>query len=129
MKRATACARPRTARRETLSSKARRIRLLFRVGIVAKGVDGLLEIIGGLMLLVVSPAFVRGAVALPTAHELSEDPDDWLAHSVRHLVSSFQPTPSASRPATSSGTARSSWCWSRACGAGSAGPIRPPLGS
>ena len=76
---------------QTLSSKARRIRLLFRVGIVAKGVDGLLEIIGGLMLLVVSPEFVRGAAALLTAHELSEDPDDWLANSVRQLVSSFSP--------------------------------------
>ena len=73
----------------TLSSKTRRIRLLFRVGIVAKGVDGLLEIIGGLMLLVVSPELVRGAAAFLTAHELSEDPDDWLANSVRHLVTSF----------------------------------------
>ena len=74
---------------QTFSSKARRIRLLFRVGIVAKGVDGLLEIIGGLVLLVISPEFVRGAAALLTAHELSEDPDDWLANSVRHLVSAF----------------------------------------
>jgi uncharacterized membrane protein len=71
------------------SSAARRIRLLFRVGILAKGVDGLLEIIGGLMLLVVSPDFLRGAVALLTAHELSEDPDDWLANSLRIVVKSF----------------------------------------
>jgi uncharacterized membrane protein len=51
----------------------------FAVGIILKGLDGVLEVIGGLLLLVVSPAAIDHAVRRLTQHELSEDPHDFLA--------------------------------------------------
>ena len=46
----------------------------FEVGIILKGLDGLLEVIGGLLLFVVSPATIDRVVTSLTQHELSEDP-------------------------------------------------------
>ena len=57
----------------------------FEVGIILKGLDGLLEMIGGLLLLVVSPATIDRVVTSLTQHELSEDPHDLLA---THLLKS-----------------------------------------
>ena len=51
----------------------------FEVGIILKGLDGVLEVIGGLLLLVVSPATIDRIVTSLTQHELSEDPHDVLA--------------------------------------------------
>ena len=51
----------------------------FEVGIILKGLDGALEVIGGLLLLVVSPATIDRLVTSLTQHELSEDPHDFLA--------------------------------------------------
>ena len=55
----------------------------FRVSVVLKGLDGALELIGGLLLLVVSPAAIQALVRSLTQHELSEDPHDFVAN---HLV-------------------------------------------
>jgi len=57
----------------------------FKVSVIIKGVDGALEIIGGMILLVVSPATLDHIVRSLTQHELSEDPRDFLA---RHLLHS-----------------------------------------
>ena len=51
----------------------------FEVGIILKGLDGILEVIGGVLLLVVSPAAIDRLVTSLTQHELSEDPHDFLA--------------------------------------------------
>jgi uncharacterized membrane protein len=51
----------------------------FEVGIILKGLDGVLEVIGGLLLLVVSPATIDRVVTSLTQHELSEDPHDFVA--------------------------------------------------
>jgi uncharacterized membrane protein len=51
----------------------------FAVGIILKGLDGVLEMVGGLLLLVVSPATIDHVVRRLTQHELSEDPHDFLA--------------------------------------------------
>jgi uncharacterized membrane protein len=51
----------------------------FEVGIILKGLDGVLEVIGGLLLLIVSPATIDRVVTGLTQHELSEDPNDFLA--------------------------------------------------
>ena len=51
----------------------------FEVGIILKGLDGVLEVIGGLLLLVVSPATIDRIVTNLTQHELSEDPHDVVA--------------------------------------------------
>jgi uncharacterized membrane protein len=54
----------------------------FEVGIILKGLDGVLEVLGGLLLLV-SPATINRVVTSLTQHELSEDPHDILAN---HLL-------------------------------------------
>ena len=57
---------------------------VFATGILLKGLDGLLEIAGGLILLFVSPEFVNHLARTLTQHELAEDPHDWLATHVLH---------------------------------------------
>ncbi len=61
----------------------------FRIGLILKGLDGILEVIGGVLLLFVSPDAIQHAVRVLTAHELSEDPHDliarYLLHSTSHL--------------------------------------------
>jgi uncharacterized membrane protein len=56
---------------------------LFQVGIILKGLDGILETIGGLLLLAVTPATINHLAARLTQHELSEDPNDLIAN---HLL-------------------------------------------
>ena len=52
---------------------------VFEVGILLKGLDGLLELIGGVLLLLITPADINGIVRALTQHELSEDPRDVIA--------------------------------------------------
>lgn len=56
---------------------------LFEVVIVLKGLDGLLELLVGIALLVVTPASINHIVRQLTAHELAQDPTDFLS---THLV-------------------------------------------
>ena len=58
----------------------------FLVGIVLKGLDGVLEVLGGLLLLVVSPTTIDRAIKTLSQHELSEDPHDFLATHVLHVA-------------------------------------------
>ncbi|HXA43242.1 MAG TPA: DUF2127 domain-containing protein [Candidatus Solibacter sp.] len=51
----------------------------FEVSIILKGLDGALEMIGGLLLLLVTPATIDRIVGTLTQHELSQDPHDFLA--------------------------------------------------
>src|SRR5437667_12882572 len=51
----------------------------FEVGIILKGLDGVLEVVGGVLLLVVSPATINQLTRSLTEHELSEDPHDFIA--------------------------------------------------
>jgi uncharacterized membrane protein len=57
----------------------------FKIGLALKAADGVLEIIGGILLLFVSPATIQHFVRALTAHELSEDPHDVIAN---HLLRS-----------------------------------------
>jgi uncharacterized membrane protein len=68
---------PRTRRPRSLLHTA------FEAGIALKGLDGLLEVVGAVLLWRVNPATVNRIVAALTQHELSEDPHDFVA---RHLV-------------------------------------------
>lgn len=52
---------------------------IFQIGIILKGLDGILELVGGALLLAVSPAAINRIVAGLTQHELSEDPHDLIA--------------------------------------------------
>jgi uncharacterized membrane protein len=56
----------------------------FRIGLVLKGLDGILEIIGGVLLLFISPQAIQHLARMLTAHELSEDPHDLIARYVLH---------------------------------------------
>src|SRR5205823_7413324 len=56
----------------------------FEVGITLKGLDGVLEVVGGVLLLVVSPVTINQLVRNLTQHELSQDPHDFIA---THLLS------------------------------------------
>src|SRR5262244_3252050 len=61
----------------------------FKIGLVLKGLDGILEVAGGILLLFLSPAAIEHVVRVLTAHELSEDPHDmvarYLLHTTTHL--------------------------------------------
>lgn len=57
----------------------RLIHRAFEVGVGLKGLDGALEIIGGLLLLTITPRHVSTLVLQLTQHELSEDPHDLVA--------------------------------------------------
>jgi uncharacterized membrane protein len=61
----------------------------FKIGLVLKGLDGILEVAGGILLLFLSPHAIQHLVRALTAHELSEDPHDliarYLLHTTAHL--------------------------------------------
>jgi len=56
---------------------------IFEIGIIFKGLDGVLETVGGLLLVVVTPATINRLTMGLTQHELSEDPNDFIAN---HLL-------------------------------------------
>ena len=62
---------------------------VFEIGIVLKGIDGLLEIVGGVLLLLVAPAEISGLVHTLTQHELSEDPRDLIASRLLRTANSL----------------------------------------
>ena len=64
----------------------KRFRQLFRIGIFLKAVDGVLEIVGGILLLLISKETLNQIVAFLTQHELSEDPNDVIANYLVHAV-------------------------------------------
>jgi uncharacterized membrane protein len=74
--------------------RGRLVHVLFEVGVLLKGIDGVLEIVGGVLLLVVDPNQLYHVVRLLTQHELSEDPHDliatYLLHTAGHLSASTE---------------------------------------
>jgi uncharacterized membrane protein len=64
---------------------------LFEAGVIIKGVDGILETLGGVLFLFVSPEMLNRLVIFLTAHELSEDPHDVVAGWLRHAVEKLSP--------------------------------------
>ena len=70
-------------------NKAQWTRRLFRVGVLLKGIDGMLEVLGGLLLLVATSGSIHSIVWTLTEHEISEDPTDTIAGLLRHVVVSL----------------------------------------
>ena len=62
---------------------------LFQVAVLIKGIDGVLETIGGVLLVLVSPDTVHRLIILLTQHELAEEADDWVIMALRHLAERF----------------------------------------
>ncbi len=60
---------------------------VFAVGIIGKGLNGVAELIGGLLLLFVTPTQIRQLAASWTYTELSEDPHDLIATYLLHTSS------------------------------------------
>jgi uncharacterized membrane protein len=59
----------------------------FRIGLLLKAADGVLEVIGGLLLLFLRPAQIQRIVRTLTAHELTQDPHDVIARHLLHTAS------------------------------------------
>jgi len=59
---------------------------VFTLGMWVKGIDGLLEMVGGLLLLLISPAMLNQFVLNLTQHELIEDPRDMIATTLRRAA-------------------------------------------
>lgn len=59
----------------------------FRITVGLKGLDGILEVIGGLVLLFVSPDSISHFIRFLTAHELAQDPNDFIARHLLHSAS------------------------------------------
>ena len=58
----------------------------FQISLILKGLDGVLELIGGVLLLLVSPAQLGSVARFLTQHELSEDPHDLIANMLVHYA-------------------------------------------
>jgi uncharacterized membrane protein len=54
----------------------------FRISLYLKGLDGLLEIVGGILLLLITPEQIQRLALWLTHGELSEDPHDFFASHV-----------------------------------------------
>ena len=64
---------------------------LFAVGMWVKGIDGVLEVIGGFVFLLLSPGTLNRLVIILTQHELVEDPHDRIATALRAAVAQLSP--------------------------------------
>jgi uncharacterized membrane protein len=63
-----------------------RLDRLFVIGIIGKGLNGLAELVGGLLLLFLTPDRIHHLVAVLTRGELSEDPNDLVARYLLHTA-------------------------------------------
>jgi uncharacterized membrane protein len=59
----------------------------YEVGIIIKGIDGLIELVAGILLLVVSPSVFSRLTDAVTRGELAEDPHDFIATHLAHVGS------------------------------------------
>ena len=66
--------------------KERYLRDFFDIGIILKGIDGLLEVIGGIFLLVIKPGSLNHIASALTQYELVEDPNDKIANYILHAT-------------------------------------------
>ncbi|WP_348787826.1 DUF2127 domain-containing protein [Leifsonia sp. NPDC080035] len=62
--------------------RARILERTFRITVVLKGIDGVLELVGGILLLFLTPERLGLVVGFLTQHELDQDPDDPIANAV-----------------------------------------------
>jgi len=69
--------------------RERLVHVLFDIGVLGKGIDGVLEILGGGLLFLVDPRQLHHVARILLQHELSEDPDDvvatYLLHASQHI--------------------------------------------
>jgi uncharacterized membrane protein len=61
----------------------------FSVGIIIKGIDGLIELIIGFVLLFVTPESINRLAVFATHRELAKDPHDFIANTLLHASNGF----------------------------------------
>lgn len=64
---------------------------LFEVGIWIKGIDGLIEIAGGILLFAVSLQALNSWIIAITQNEIQEDSGDLIANALRHAAQRITP--------------------------------------
>jgi uncharacterized membrane protein len=70
-----------------MSTYRKIIDTFFDATIIVKGIDSVLEMVGGILLIVVKPSTIDRVVTLLTQHELSKDPHDFFANFILHTAS------------------------------------------
>lgn len=65
------------------------IHISFEIGLVLKGIYGLMEVISGAVMFFLTPNRLNALTRFLTKHELSEDPRDLVANFLLHLSSGF----------------------------------------
>jgi len=63
-----------------------RLDRVFEVGILLKGLDGLLEVAGGIFLLLIKPVALNQLATTLTQHEFAEDPRDFFSTYILHAT-------------------------------------------
>lgn len=61
----------------------------FEGGVILKGIDGALEVLGGIFVIFLTPQVVHDFLAWVTQKEITEDPHDTLANFILHLGDHF----------------------------------------
>lgn len=61
----------------------------FEVGVIIKGFDGLLEVIGGVLIFFIKPSTIYNLFNFVFYHELVEDPNDLIVNHILKAVSHF----------------------------------------
>lgn len=72
-----------------LHDRARLRELLFRLSVLLKGLDAVLEILGAVALWLISPGFLVTLVHFLTQDEIAEDPHDLVANWLRSAAAHF----------------------------------------
>jgi uncharacterized membrane protein len=68
------------------SQNTRAMHRVFELAILLKGIDGLLETLGGLLILFVPLHSLDSGIRWVLVHELSTESHDLLAHAIKHLL-------------------------------------------
>lgn len=65
------------------------VHVSFEIGLLLKGIQGLAEIVGGLLMFFLTPDRLHSLIRFLTGHELLEDPRDLVANFLLNLSSGF----------------------------------------
>ncbi len=74
---------------EKENKKGKLLDLVFKIGVIGKGIDGFLELIGGFIFLLVSSDAINRMVIWLTRRELIEDPGDLVSNSLIQFARYF----------------------------------------
>ncbi len=65
------------------------VHISFEIGLLLKGLHGLMEIAGGVLMFFLTPSRLNELVHIVTKHELLEDPRDLVANFLLNIISHF----------------------------------------